>query len=310
MSKTKLSGIAAALLLVGLGSFYAGQQQNRRIPTAAEMRTTEAAANAAAQRAADTESLREAMLLPVANSARAQKPYQDPRRVTSQENQTPPAGQAVDVIRRLSVQAEQGDARAALQIFQKLEQCQGALRSDLRSGIFADGVSDPGDRVQALKDIEAVTKDCQGLTDQHFSRMGYWLDKAAAGGDLLAMLRYGDTGYRYVVGTPTDMLRDPEKIVEYKRKAMGYLHQAASQGVPEAMLSLASSYQNGIVANKDPVLAYAYARAAQQVHPSGPPGMQERFLQIYSNGLSSEQLAAGNEQAQEIYRDCCNHGAK
>ncbi|SDZ20524.1 hypothetical protein SAMN04487939_12265 [Lysobacter sp. yr284] len=294
---------AAVLLLLGVALFYVnsrnepleaiGSKPKSLTPVNGDGRSGVQIATSQSQKA------------DVVDWAMSNGGYQDPRAVTSRENQTPPAGRAIDVIRRLTPQAEQGDARAALQIFQKLEQCQDAMKTDVRAGGLADQASHAGDRSYALKQIEAVLKDCQGIEEQDFASMAYWLENAADGGNLLAMLRYSSAGSRIVVGDATEMLRNPERVIEYKKKALGYLHQASAKGVPEAMLSLANTYKHGVMTKEDPVQAYAYALAAQMVHPSGPPGGQAQFLSIYSDGLSPENLAKGKVLARDVYDKCC-----
>lgn len=304
--------VLAFVLIAGVGGWYVGRQQGLQ----ADRDVT-----AESSPAAGIESLPESAVEPEPRSvgtvgstpppSTTRRPLQSTRNVTSRENQTPPPGPAIDVIRRLRPLAEQGDARAALQIFQKLEQCEGVLKSNLRDGSLADGDEDAAGQARILKDIEGVLKDCQGLSDQDFSQMGQWLDRAAAGGDLLAMLRYGNAGYRYIVGSPTQMLRHPEKIVEYRQKAMSYLHTAAAQGEPTAMDSLANSYSNGIITNKDLVRAYAYAVAADLVLPAGPRGPSNPYIQSLAKGLSTEEISKGDRMAKQIYDECCiNQGAK
>lgn len=303
MKTFRLLSTVAVLSIFGFSLFYT---LNNREPKAA------AASEATPLMLGDgDESERKVIAdssMPMPLAVRGAKPkgvYQDPGAVTAKENQTPPPGPALAVIRSLTPQAEQGDARAALQIFQKLEQCQGALKTNLRDGGLSDQATNGGDRVYALKQIEAVLQECQGLEDKDLASMGYWVEKAAKGGNLLAMLRYSDGGYRYLVGDETEMLRNPERVIEYKKKSVEYLHQAASKGVPEAMLSLATTYKLGIMAEADPVQAYAYAKAAQMVHPSGPPGGQAQFLTIYSDGLSPDHLTQGNALARAVYDKCC-----
>ena len=97
--------------------------------------------------------------------------------------------------------------------------------------------------------------------------------------------------------SPTDMIRDPAMIQEYKDRSMSYLARAAEKGSTSAMNQLSSAYANGVMASTDPILAYAYDYAATKLHGVAPD--ESRYQ------LTPEQREEANTFAEKLLSHCC-----
>lgn len=229
--------------------------------------------------------------------------YQDPTKVTN--TQTPPAGKAVDVLRELIPRAEKGDARAAVDIFLKLNECESTLTRDLNDiGLPPNESGIRIDEVATLKAIEKSSQECEGIKSADFEKMGHWLSISAERGDLLAQLLYANFGYRWIVGkTFTDALSHPDKVQKWRSSSMRYLNNAANHGVPEALQSLSDSYVNGVKTDKNPVNAYAYYAALARAYPG--TATSKNALSELKTKLGPRDLIEGEKRANDIYNRCC-----
>ncbi|WP_226469894.1 hypothetical protein [Luteimonas panaciterrae] len=210
----------------------------------------------------------------------------------------PPSGNAVDVINQLKPLAEAGDAKASFLIYMKLHSCLGAMRPTdpevqeayRKAGITID---------QAATERELI--ECEGLQGEDYSSRSKWLELAADNGLLEAQLAYS-TDSKSIIGGAADRLKDPDKVKRYKQKASAYLLNAANHGSVEALMSLSSSYREGVLFDKNMVNAYAYYKAAQMASPELD---MSSVLRSYENQLSSDELKRGANLSQEIYNRCC-----
>lgn len=218
-----------------------------------------------------------------------------------------PEGPAPEVIARLKQESQAGDARAGMLIFLKLERCQNALDeridSSRLSALNRQGV-DIAEHVQAL---ERRLADCQGLSGQDFKDRGKWLELSADRGDLGAQLIYASYA-EAVVGDAAEMLRHPENIVRYKRKALAFMESAAARGSVPALLSLTNKYANGVTAPRDPVKTYAYYQTAMRIEASNGRDLSSfhSLKEAYSAQLSPAQRAQANAMADDLYTRCCS----
>jgi len=100
-----------------------------------------------------------------------------------------------------------------------------------------------------------VPSECQGVpVEQWLAYSARWLEASAERGFVPAQLLYGSDP-EAVVGSASEMLRDPEQIASYRRKAMTYLHRAASTGSADALQRLARAYSFGVLTQRDASLA-------------------------------------------------------
>ncbi len=212
-----------------------------------------------------------------------------------------PQGNAVEIFNRLKVRADQGDGFASFGIYQKLRECNHlpsrALDDELAAAYEKAGRGDA-----FFTDLQEQLRDCEGAAKLlEVEKPGLWLERAADQGALIAQLIYA-ADQRSVLGTPQDMIKNPENLIRYKKRALGFLHAAASKGSSDAMFKLADAYTNNFFAEKSPERAYAYAYAAA-LRSSDPAANQLRDL--YATNLDSGQIARARTEAQRIFDACC-----
>ncbi|HEY5804133.1 MAG TPA: hypothetical protein VIT90_10620 [Lysobacter sp.] len=197
-----------------------------------------------------------------------------------------PSGSAAEVVARLRPLAASGDSKAAALLFLKLDECR---RAHLRREQLSKETFDEGGGP------------CAGLSREEITSGAGWLDKAAAAGLVEAQLIYAANSEPFI-GREDDVLRNPERVIEYKRKAMRYLVQAAGNGSVEALQSLASAYRYGLLVQRDPTQAYAYVYAANRAIPSREA---EQSARQYRSELTPQQSQQGARRGEEIYQACC-----
>jgi TPR repeat protein len=127
-----------------------------------------------------------------------------------------------------------------------------------------------------------------------------WLTRAADQGFAPARILYPDLVSQIM--TPSDMIRDPAMVQDYKERAISYLTSVANEGSEGAMLSLSNAYYNGILVNKDLEMAYAYRYAADMINPSNS---SDDPADIYGGNLSEEEKNRAKLIARDIYNKCC-----
>lgn len=204
----------------------------------------------------------------------------------------PPSGDAVEVIKNLENLAKSGSSKASYGIYLKLNVCLDRLNE------AAAGNGRKSDR-QRLKE-------CDGLTPDDYSRASEWLSLAAEQGSLPAQLVYASDG-QAVLGTPADLIRNPDAVKEYKEKSYQYLRRAATHGSVDALVSIGNSYLDGIMLDADPVAGYAYFKVVSSIDPSL---VSRRKLEHLESSLSSNQLMEARRMQLEIRNECCNGSAK
>ena len=155
--------------------------------------------------------------------------------------------------------------------------------------------------------LERRLADCEGLSGQAYRDKGKWLELSADRGDLGAQLIYASYA-EAVVGDAAEMLRHPENIVRYKRKALAFMESAAARGSVPALLSLANKYANGVTAPREPVKTYAYYQTAMRIEARNGRDVSSfhSLKEAYSAQLSPAQRAQANAMADDLYTRCCS----
>ena len=97
------------------------------------------------------------------------------------------------------------------------------------------------------------------------------------------------------------MLRSPENVIRYKRKAIVYMERAAATGNVDALISLGQTYENGVLVQEDPMRAYSYFHAAGMFNPT----FTRIFLERLEGKLSREQVVLAKQRGTGIFNDCC-----
>ncbi len=160
--------------------------------------------------------------------------------------------------------SQRGDAVATYEIYLAVLDCKTAgSPAELQD---LDAMQPASPAPGALARIERRLEECASLLTDPTLMRGRWLEQAAEQGSVEAMLMYAiDT--ESIIGNRADFIREPERVIEWKRNAMHYLERAASLGSVDALLGLAHANEYGVIVKPDPVQAYAYYLAAAQVSP-------------------------------------------
>ncbi len=216
-----------------------------------------------------------------------------------------PEGKAADVLARLTPLAEAGDARAALEIYNKLSNCRAVIASGIAEDEMAAyrkaGISEE----QFLRAVEKDQGNCIGSQEQIEAR-GKWLEQAAAAGSIEAQLVYLSDAEAIIGGGPSGAVKRPEKAREFKAKGLAYLEQLVASGSIDAMMHLSGVYDTGFVVERDPVRAYALNRTVDRAQPGMIP---PELLQFGRAELSPQELARAESLSAHLYSSCCNAGS-
>ncbi|WP_155760632.1 tetratricopeptide repeat protein [Stenotrophomonas maltophilia] len=205
---------------------------------------------------------------------------------------SPPAGDAIDAIRKLEAAAKAGNSKASYEIYLKLNQCLNVLK-DSRAQ-------------QTLPSDADTVKNCESLGPDDYAKASEWLSLAAEQGSLGAQLLYASDP-EAIVGDASEMLRNPGAVDEYKERSNSYLRKAASQGSVDALSALGDTYMNGIMAPQDLPTSYAYFLTMKRIDPQL---LSRRKLEFFENTLTASQIAEANRKSMEIYNECCRKKAR
>ena len=217
----------------------------------------------------------------IAPAASAVKPrnvaYVDPD--TEAANFQAPSGRYADSLDRLITKARAGDPNSAYTLSRILLDC-------YQLEVNGNALSGYGSNEEGR---------CEGVHIDNLKDAAHWLQVAAEEGLVAAQTLYPAVAAKSM--SPTDMIRDPAMIQEYKDRSMSYLARAAEKGSTSAMNQLSSAYANGVMASTDPILAYAYDYAATKLHGVAPD--ESRYQ------LTPEQREEANTFAEKLLSHCC-----
>jgi len=221
-----------------------------------------------------------------------------------EDSYEPVPGNASDVIKALMPLARAGDADAALDIHMKISECRYAMNSSNSSGKLLEAYRKAGVDLEAVARAREKTLDeCASLVSNGIDGVEdeKWLELAAQNGSVYAKLLYA-TDPASTLGGESEIMKNPEALIEYRRKAMRFLEQAADRGSIEALVMLSKAYESGTLVTKNSQMAYAYYLAANSVHPraTAPSYLQALQQQAAKDG-------AGNVDAlvESILQRCC-----
>lgn len=199
-----------------------------------------------------------------------------------------PAGDALTYVRSLEDASRRGDAVATYKVFLATLDCANTLKRTPPAGVENGDIAQPLAECEGLLSDESIVK-----TD--------WLSLAAEQGSVEAKLMY-PVNPEYTLGDAQEYLRSPERVMEWKQRSMRYLDEAASIGSQDALLSLSRAYENGVITRKDPILAYAYAAAAERVSPV--PYLAEGLEQLKS-AVPAKDVRQADLLIEKIASNCC-----
>ena len=210
-----------------------------------------------------------------------------------------PAGPLASVLPDLKAAAEHGDANAAFTAYALLRDCmqQETMAAARESVIRTQPPDSPV--VKGLNEDMAVTATrCAGVATPTMADQLPLLEKAAAGGNPYAQAAYANDALAMMRADPDWMLRNPEEVSRIEAAGLDYLQQSANNGDRAAMRNLGVAYFAGVLAQPDPVLAYAYLYAATNF---GALGDSETLMQQIAGKLSPEELARAQTLAQQLH---------
>ena len=183
----------------------------------------------------------------------------------------------------LTQAAKRGDAEAAYRISIALDRC----------AMYKGNPPHPSFAKELAK--------CQDLTEEQISQGLHWLQIAAENGNEAAQVRYAQSLGR-LFPSRTELVRDPERLIQFKNDALRYLQSASLNGNVDAMVALAQNHKDGLIVPHDLEAVYAYLDVADRTHLLEPIPS----LQYLRNELTAEQLARATQLGNQIYQQCCS----
>jgi len=202
-----------------------------------------------------------------------------------------------------------GDADAAYSYFLFLQHCKTAMRTqqelDFRTTSWAAYAEREGtDLDDAITAAVDLFRRCSVLDpDIDVSRESFeWLTLAADMGHMTAQLQY----YRYARDELVSSLvgiREPGLLYVYKDRARAYLQNMLDTNHPEAMYRMGLAIYDGVIYEKDDILAFAY------VHLAGLEGYKERgplgLHQYLEARLTPREVSVAKKLARELCASIC-----
>lgn len=150
------------------------------------------------------------------------------------------------------------------------------------------------------RSIQETESLCSDAPPDAVARSDAWLTRAAELGDPVARYYYA-SGHLSWVGDVTAIYRNPERLAEYKPRALEYLNELASQGHFDSLMHLSSIYLSPMF-GPDPALSWAYLYAAMRAQ--GDSTKQSRALRQLE-AFPPEQRIRAEREAERIYEWCC-----
>jgi hypothetical protein len=184
--------------------------------------------------------------------------------------------------------ASRGNPVAAQAVFFLLQNC--------RSFGPAIATLDPQQMPRESNEASRASN-CQSIPQNFGDDPFYWLEFAARNGDPLSQVVYA---HHADTLQQNSRPQDPGRRAAIRAKAVTYLQQAATRGVADAYLMLASSYERGSLTQKNPALAYSYLSALAAV--TGDPGAANKAMSLRS---SLPDAGAAEATAAKLAASCC-----
>ncbi|WP_441818318.1 hypothetical protein [Lysobacter sp. TAB13] len=191
-----------------------------------------------------------------------------------------------DTYSMLAEQAESGNAMAAFQLYEDVLRCSSI---QARKESLEDLAAVSRDKVLEANVVRELAQDravCAGLSKNQLASKEYWVTKAARLGHVGAQVAYFSVATEKF-DTPQKVVANAEEFARIKSEALVHLTSAASRGDRTALFNLANTYQEGTLAKRDPVKAYAYMRALQQ---RGGVEVSAKYLDLWGRELTAEQI--------------------
>jgi len=146
-----------------------------------------------------------------------------------------------------------------------------------------------------------LVDECTGAPSDASAKSDEWLTQAAELGDSAARYMYANLEHLSWVGTPTEIYKNPERLIEYKPKSLSYLKALSMDGHVDSMMRLSNMYFGGVYGD-DQALSWAYANAAMRAS-----GNHSAMVALNSQlaKLSPEEQTRARQEADRIFSACC-----
>lgn len=160
--------------------------------------------------------------------------------------------------------------------------------------------------IQDSLDEQALTKAreriaaCNQLPPGLLGKRLDLLERAAEAGFLLAQVDYVTLGGLEL--TSERLLREPGLGERFRTNAVRFLQSAASRGSVDALGALATAYEDGVIVERDPRMAYAYTYAISLTNKTRLSGMG---LARLGRDMTSSDVEEAQRIGQGIFNRCC-----
>ncbi|GEM_PF-3015789 len=129
---------------------------------------------------------------------------------------------------------------------------------------------------------------CKGVSEGEAKDYRKWFEKAADLGQPMAKTTFFRELYS-AIGSKDDVVRDPERVIRMKRKAIDYINELALTCNADAIWLLGSAYKRGWPTEKDELKAATYSLVANRLTPALSPYPED---QIHGEiGVQAQELA-------------------
>lgn len=184
-----------------------------------------------------------------------------------------------DAVKILLTLAESGRSDAMHELAYRLNRCRNyvggndeSVRRRVLQRFYAQSGHEPSSEkeledVAALINEEAAMLDqCRGLDPALMASRVDWMERAADGGDIRALLYYGSNALNDMRSN-NDILTNLDEVVRRRQLARGYLQKALDRGACDALLLLSDTYSGregpyNWLYKPDAYLSLVYADAA------------------------------------------------
>ncbi|CAG0990987.1 hypothetical protein BURK2_02385 [Burkholderiales bacterium] len=190
--------------------------------------------------------------------------------------------------------AKRGDNDAAYLAARFLGECNLLAIVDASAPSKEEGIDSP----MVPPDLAGLRPECKKVPDRYKAMRIGLFEQAAESGNEQAQVAYISEASDILLD-PVRVMQDPEAVNRYRERALGFLLAASAKGNVDAMLTLAFSYEQGLLSQSDQVLACAYALA---VRNSGLSRGAEGIVDSWRERLSVEDRQRAEALARQIAR--------
>lgn len=208
-------------------------------------------------------------------------------------------GDALEFVNQRMSSAQAGDGVASYEIHLRTDACMRVVApGDV--GTY-QGYARVGLGEQYMQSVERELEACQSLLVRQELLEVNWLEQAAAQGSVEAQLMYAQNP-EAILGAYQNVLADPERLIEYRSKAISHLNSALNSGSLDALEVLGDAYDRGIIAPRNAYEAYSHKLALQRLDSRET---RDRELSRIKMELSPAQIAEAEATAMRIVNKCC-----